>query len=238
MLNAYMSMLEHTLAISLPFVGFNPAAESLTDFIGKRWGDRYVRVFGKKDPQAPRHREALVRLTDTWRNSYSHGNFDKQHGAILFHTPGVGAIPAAFSDVRDSPHFQFIPAESGDFDDAMAKLDAIDAWPESGPIAEAMLWTLAGLDVQFRPGIPGRTGSRNPSREAGRTDRFSRPPVGTRCKHGLVKKPGTDHRPLTKAWQCLLGVDDQRRRFSRGNRECASDLRASRTPTLSEWRRA
>lgn len=148
-LNAYMSMLEHILVLSLPFIDFDPSAESLTDFIGKRWGEKYVRVLGKTGPQAAKHRESLVRLTETWRNTYSHGGFDKQHATMHFHTPGVGAIPAAFSDVRDSPHFQFVPAEFADFTEAMVLLDAVDAWLKSGPTSDAMEWIEAGLDVQF-----------------------------------------------------------------------------------------
>lgn len=148
-LNAYLSLLEHTLVLSLPFIGFTPETESLTDFIGSRWGDKYRRVFGKKDREANKHRNALVQLTETWRNTYSHGGFDKQHSTIYFHTPGVGAIPAAFSDVRDSPHFQFVPAQQSDFDEAIRNLDRIDEWLHSGPLGAAMAWIDAGLDVRF-----------------------------------------------------------------------------------------
>lgn len=148
-LNAYLSLLEHTLVLALPFVEFTPETESLTDFIADRWGDKYRRVFGRQDREASKKRDALVRLTETWRNTYSHGGFDKQHSTIHFHVPGVGAIPAAFSDVRDSPHFQFIPARQDDFNEAMKTLDAIDDWLKSGPLKDAMLWIGAGLDMRF-----------------------------------------------------------------------------------------
>ncbi|MCQ6271006.1 hypothetical protein M8J71_10975 [Pseudarthrobacter sp. R1] len=148
-INAYLSLLEHTLVLALPFIEFEPAGANLTDFISSRWGDKYKRVFGSHDRAANRHRDALFRLVETWRNTYSHGGFDKRHSTIYFHMPEVGAIPAAFSDARNSPHFQFIPARESDFDEAMEILDAVDEWLKSGPLHDAMLWIIGGLDVRY-----------------------------------------------------------------------------------------
>ncbi len=148
-LNAYLSLLEHTLVLALPFIEFNPETESLTDFISSRWGDKYRRVFGQQDRVANQCRHELVLLVETWRNTYSHGGFDKHDATIHFHVPGVGAIPAAFSDIRDSPHFQFVPARESDFEEAMKTLDAMDAWLQSGPLADAMLWISEGLDMRY-----------------------------------------------------------------------------------------
>lgn len=148
-LNAYLSLLEHTLVLALPFIDFNPETESLSDFISSRWGDKYKRVFGRQDRVANQRCHELVRLVETWRNTYSHGGFDKQDATIHFHVPGVGAIPAAFSDIRDSPHFQFIPARETDFEEAMKTLEVMDAWLQSGPLADAMLWICEGLDMRY-----------------------------------------------------------------------------------------
>ncbi|NWL29132.1 hypothetical protein DM794_19050 [Paenarthrobacter ureafaciens] len=148
-LNAYLSLLEHTLVLALPFTDFSPETESLPDFISQRWGDKYGRVFDSQDRDARRHRDQLVRLVETWRNTYSHGGFDKHQATIHFHVPGVGAVPAAFSDIRDSPHFQFVPAREADFEEAMKTLDALDSWLQTGPLSDAMLWILEGLDVRY-----------------------------------------------------------------------------------------
>lgn len=148
-LNAYLSLLEHALVLALPFIEFDPATENLTDFIACRWGKKYERVFGRHDVEANKHRDSLVRLVETWRNTYSHGGFDKHHATIHFHLPDFGPIPAAFSDIRDSPHFQFIPARESDFDEAMKTLDALDEWLTTGPLKDAMVWIREGLSVRY-----------------------------------------------------------------------------------------
>jgi len=151
MVAAYMSLLEHVLVLALPF-GPPDAWETgrLTGFIGARWGEKFKSSFDVvADPVAKRHYDALVEISETWRNTYGHGGFDKGHATLHFHTPGVGALPATLVAVRDSPHFRFIPAEFSDYDSICAVFDAIDKWLRSVSAAPAMRWIESGLDVQF-----------------------------------------------------------------------------------------
>jgi hypothetical protein len=150
MLNAYLSLLEHTLVLSLPFMGFNPEDEDLTTFISLRWGLKFQRLFNiNKDKLAKKHFDRLHEVNEEWRNTYSHGGFDKQKASIYFHVPKVGAIPAALLDVRDSPHFNFIPADVDDFDRVVQILDDLDEWLHSGPAAFGLRWAESGVPVRF-----------------------------------------------------------------------------------------
>jgi hypothetical protein len=61
--------------------------------------------------------DRLHEVSETYRNTYGHGGFDKEGGSIYFHVPDVGALPARLTDVRDSPHFDVIPVGSLDFEE-------------------------------------------------------------------------------------------------------------------------
>ncbi|WP_207797219.1 hypothetical protein [Arthrobacter glacialis] len=63
--------------------------------------------------------------------------------------PEIGAVPASPTDIRDSPHFQSVPAALLDFIEAMSTLETIDTWLKEGPAAIAIKWLELGLDVRF-----------------------------------------------------------------------------------------
>jgi hypothetical protein len=147
-ISAYLSLLEHDLVLALAFKGFNPAKDDLTGVIGDRWGDKFQRVLGKGD-DAGRFRQRLTDVVERWRNPYSHGGFEKGHGATIYlHTPGVGAVPVGLTEVRKSPHFSFIPARETDVAGVFDLFDEIDAWLES-ELPDAMQWIRSGLAVRF-----------------------------------------------------------------------------------------
>jgi hypothetical protein len=147
-ITAYLSLLEHRLVLALPFGSFDPAKDNLTRIIGDRWGDKWVRVLGK-GPDAARYRQKLVEVVERWRNPYSHGGFEKGHGATIYlHTPGIGAVPIGVSRVRDSPLFSLLPTGESTVAEVFELLDDIDAWLEQR-MPEALTWMRAGLDVPF-----------------------------------------------------------------------------------------
>jgi hypothetical protein len=114
--NAYFSLLEHELVLILPFVGFDPDGGRLASFIGDRWGQKLKTVFDlNADGEASRHYSRLYEIAETYRNTYSHGGFDKAGAAVWVHVPDVGAIPARLSDIRDSPHFELFPVDEAGF---------------------------------------------------------------------------------------------------------------------------
>ncbi|MER5621098.1 hypothetical protein ABT061_08650 [Streptosporangium sp. NPDC002544] len=148
-ISAYISLLEHDLVLALAFNGFDPDRDNLTDVIGSRWGDKFDRVLGK-DRDAARYRQRLTDVVERWRNPYSHGGFEKGHGATIYlHTPGVNAaVPIGLTSVRSSPLFSFMPASETDITQAFELFDEIDAWLES-ELPEGMRWINSGLDVRF-----------------------------------------------------------------------------------------
>lgn len=150
-INAYFSYLEHALVLVLPFTDFEPTAESITGFIGMRWRDKFKRVFDvNADATAKRLHDRLHDVSETYRNTYGHGGFDKEGGAIYFHVPEVGALPARLTDVRGSPHFDLIPVGSLDFEEMCGLFDEVDEFLGTSEITRfGMRYAEAGMDVQY-----------------------------------------------------------------------------------------
>lgn len=148
-ISAYVSSLEHDLVLALPFLDFDPSTDDLTKIIGDRWGEKWRRVVGHTDPEAVRLRERLADVVERWRNPYSHGGFEKGHGATVYlHTPGLGALPVGLSGVRDSPLFSFHSVSETDIEGVFALFDEIDAYLAK-TIPHAMEWIDSALDVRF-----------------------------------------------------------------------------------------
>jgi hypothetical protein len=147
--SAYISLLEHNLVLALAFTGFDPAKDDLTSMIGSRWGDKFDRLLGK-DGDSGRYRQSLTDVVERWRNPYSHGGFEKGHGATIYlHTPGVGAaVPVGLTGVRSSPLFSLLPASETDITEVFDLFDEIDSWLES-ELPGAMRWIDSGLNVRF-----------------------------------------------------------------------------------------
>lgn len=151
MVSSFFSLLEHTLVLVLPFIGFDSASEDLAKFIGDRWAQKLQRVFDlNSDAVAKRHYDALHRISEDYRNTYGHGGFDKfPHATIAFHVPGLGALPVKLSDVRDSPHFAFAPVDATKFEDICATFDGFESHLKDAPTKFAMMWIEEGLDVSY-----------------------------------------------------------------------------------------
>ena len=170
--NAYLSLLEHDLVLALAFCDFDPEQDNLTDVIGSRWGEKWDRILGKQG-QAERYRQQLFDVVERWRNPYSHGGFEKGHGATIWlHTPGVNAaLPVALTKVQDSPLYSFsaggqsiipqmvelfgegeLPSSLEGSDSTIAEVfalfDEIDGWM-GDTLPEATSWMRSGLDVRY-----------------------------------------------------------------------------------------
>lgn len=146
-ISAFLSMLEHDLVLSLPFVGFDPSKDELTKIIGDRWGEKWRRVVGHVDPEAVRQR--LAEVVERWRNPYSHGGFEKGHGATVYlHTPDLGALPVGLTGIRDRPLFSFHSASETDIEGVFVLFDEIEDYL-GGVLQPAIRWIDSGLDVRF-----------------------------------------------------------------------------------------
>lgn len=171
-INAYLSLSEHILVLALAFCDFDPEADTLTDIIGARWGEKWERIHGR-EADAERYRQRLFEVVERWRNPYSHGGFEKGHGATIWlHTPGVNAaLPLALTRVEDSPLYSFsaggesiaramveffgegeTSSSFGDDEstiaDVFALFDEIDRWLDE-ELPEALSWMRSGLHVRF-----------------------------------------------------------------------------------------
>lgn len=150
MINAYFSLLEHLLVLSLPNSDFDPNCESITGFIGSEILEKYDRVFDvKSDPLAKKFRVRRHGAAEVWRNPYGHGAFDKSHGTLYFQIPGVGAFPAILSDIRSHPTFHFTPERERAFEESCNLFDEFDEWLRSGPVRHGVMWAEAGLAVSY-----------------------------------------------------------------------------------------
>lgn len=150
MVTAYFSLLEHVLVGCLPFAGFDPDKESVTNFIGSKWGDKFKRIFDlSTDKEANRKFNVLHSISESYRNTYGHGGFDKAGSTVGFHIPGIGAIPATLSDIRNSPHFDFVPTAEEDFETICKTFDELDDWLANGDWKNALTWITGGLDYRF-----------------------------------------------------------------------------------------
>jgi hypothetical protein len=150
MVNAYFSLLEHTLVLTLPFSEFAPDSGELRRFIGLAWRDKFRRVYDiRQHRQAKAVHDELHRVSEEYRNTYSHGGFDKAGSAIYVHLPAMGGAPNTLSRVGDSPHFGLFAVTQPRFEKLCQCFDSADALLRSGHTRLAMVWIDAALDVSF-----------------------------------------------------------------------------------------
>jgi hypothetical protein len=150
--NAYFSLLEHDLVLSLPFLDFDVTDGGLRRFIGQRWGDKIKAIFDlSTEIDAHRHYELLRDAAESYRNTYGHGGFDKQGAAIYVHLPEIGAVPARLTDVRESPHFELFPVEEEGLTSLGATFDAVDAWLRRSSVRFGIRFAESALPVAFDP---------------------------------------------------------------------------------------
>lgn len=150
--NAYLSLLEHHMVLALPFQGFDPSKHSLEKFIGSRWGDKYAQVFDLTRKDDKRYYDRLVEVVERWRNTYSHGGFEKGHGSSVYlHYEGIGAIPVGLSSATERAGIFFMPATDEDINHVYELFDEFDAWLSDTRMRFAMEWITNELQVRFDP---------------------------------------------------------------------------------------
>ncbi|QZY51334.1 hypothetical protein [Leucobacter tenebrionis] len=147
-ITAFLSRLEHDLVLSLPFAGFDPSKDRLLGFIGQRWGLKYERVLGKTG-QAKVYLDKLVDVMERWRNTYTHGGFEKGNETTVYaHVPDVGALPIGVSSLRGRSFLSLPNATEVTIRDVFALFDEFDEW-FSAAVPQASAWIRSGLDVRF-----------------------------------------------------------------------------------------
>ncbi len=150
MVNAYFSWLEHILVLCRPLTPPRPAPDTLRDFIGLRWREKFRNVFDVSQPgRAKSIHDALHDVAEEHKNTYSHGGFDKRDGAFLIHSD-FGAMPARLSDdvvgqVVGMPLGQRLTVAT-----ITAVLDEADDWFRTGPTQFGIMYAERGLDLPLQ----------------------------------------------------------------------------------------
>jgi hypothetical protein len=150
MLDAYFSRLEHLLVVVLPFINFSATTNNLVDIISSQWADKYKRVFDiNSDRSAKQYYDKLYDIKERFRNTFAHGGFEKKGASLYFHLPEIGTLPAQLTNIKNSPHFNFLPIDDADFNNVCSLFDQFDEWLKSGKARFGVLYAESGLDVPF-----------------------------------------------------------------------------------------
>jgi hypothetical protein len=156
MVNAFFSLLEHSLVLLRPFL--EPRLASVSDFISLKWGGKFKHVYDVvNDGSSRRYYQQLHDAAEQWRNPYSHGGFDKAGGGISIHFRSVGVVPASLTRVRSHPEFSFMPARRPDFTALCQLFDGIESWMQAAPRTRLpMRYVAGGMDVSYDPATIAR----------------------------------------------------------------------------------
>ncbi len=147
MLDAYFSFLEHLFVLVAPLC---QDSIRLVDFIEDLWTDKYKALFDiRSNPRAKSFYDQLGGMKKRFRNFYAHGAFEKKGASFYIHIPNIGAIPAQFSEIKNSITFDFFPVEEDSFADICRIIDTFEEWLKSADsgVARAMKYVESGLDV-------------------------------------------------------------------------------------------
>jgi hypothetical protein len=135
-------------------VNYTPGVDDLEDFVGKRWFDKFKTVFDVTKPESAKTLYDRLRVVaEEYRNTYSHGGFDKERGAFLVHFPR-GAIPARLIDTlgRQQIELLLFPISEPTLSDITALFDEVDNWLDTGPAEFGTQYITSGFDVPFDGG--------------------------------------------------------------------------------------
>lgn len=150
MFDAYFSKLEHLLILVLPFLGFDCTKENLIELMSSQWSDKYKRIFNlAQDRKAKRLYERLSEIKEKYRNTITHGDFEKGGASLYFHIPRLGAVPAHLSRFRDSIHYSFFPLAMDSYMQICDSLDEVDDFLRTGKTKYGVMFAESGLDVSF-----------------------------------------------------------------------------------------
>jgi hypothetical protein len=152
MVDAYFSRLEHLLVLLRAFTGKPLAKGELITLLAASWDEKLkMLVDVTSDRQTELLYSRLKRLKERVRNPFAHGGMENDRGSINIHMPGIGAVPANFSKIRESVRFNFIPIEADDHKSACDLFDQVDALLKNGNLDRPFRLVDAGVDAAFDP---------------------------------------------------------------------------------------
>lgn len=150
MLDAFFSMLEHICVLMLAFIDYDLQKEDLNEFIFCRWTEKFKRVFKpQEDPDIMRIFNKLYTIKEKYRNTFSHGGYEKDGLSLVGIHTEVGVVPITLSKTKDSVHYSFFPILEGDFSTICKILDEFDNVLHKKPFNNIMKFIKSGVDIYF-----------------------------------------------------------------------------------------
>ena len=150
MLDSYFSRLEHLLVLILPFLGFDHTKDNLVQLMSSTWSYKYKRVFKLRDDKKAKNLyERLASVKEKYRNTITHGDFEKGGASLYFHLIEFGAIPVRMSGFKDSIYYSFLPITLDSYKQICDLLDEVDDLLITGKTKYGVMFAKSGLDVAF-----------------------------------------------------------------------------------------
>jgi hypothetical protein len=150
MIESYFSSLEHRLVLLRAFCGRPLAEGDLLKLLAARWDQKLKLVLSM-----PLSREAEITLgrmrviKERIRNPFAHGGVENDGGSLFFKLPGIGAVPANFSQFSNSVRFTFLPLEADDHIECCEVFDTLDGLLSTEELAGPDQLLRAGVDPVF-----------------------------------------------------------------------------------------
>jgi hypothetical protein len=149
MVDAFFSRLEHVLVLLRAFCGTPLQEGELTTFLGMTWDDKLKALINVDEPGIQKLYSDLKRIKERVRNPFAHGGVENDGGSLFVHIPTLGALPANFTQIRDSVRFNFIPVGKDDHGTACDVFDAFDHAMREGPLNGAYHLVENSIDPSF-----------------------------------------------------------------------------------------
>lgn len=150
MLDPFYSRLEHLLILLLPFVDYDRSKDNLVDLMSSNWGDKFKRLFDiSVDATAKSIYDRLRNIKEEYRNTLSHGTFEKSGESLHFHLPVVGSIPVRLLERAGKLRFSSMPIHHATFGEICALFDETDEFLRGGKTKYGMKFVEEGFDVPF-----------------------------------------------------------------------------------------
>lgn len=150
MLDSYFSKLEHLLVLILPFMEFNRTEDNLASLMSATWSVKYKRIFNLSNNQKAKNLfDRLTSVKEKYRNTSTHGDFEKGGVSLFFHLPKIAAIPVRMSSFKDSIYYSFLPITLDSYQQICDLLDEVDDFLKTGTTKYGVTFAEAGLDVAF-----------------------------------------------------------------------------------------
>jgi hypothetical protein len=152
-IDAFFSRLEHILVLAIPFIDFDSSRDDLQKLMCDNWTDKYKRIFNlEANKFAMQYYNELKKIKDKYRNSISHGFFERDGASLFFHCGPIGAVPVYLSKFDESIHYSFLPITETSFVDICKLFDKVDRFLKLDVTKYAIRYAEAGLDVSFSKG--------------------------------------------------------------------------------------